>query len=146
MPMYDPFEYSSNYSETTRSLWFYSRDEATNFNADIAYNNHFESVQYKAKLLGNTVTDGGNGILRNAAVVVLLKYLSSFWNSLEMPLINCNFELKVKWTKYCVFSAAGAVNTVANADNIIFTVKNAKLNDPVATLSARDNRKSIKNS
>ena len=75
--MYNLLEYSSNYSETARSLWFYSRDEAINFNADVAYNNHFESVQYKAKLLGNTVTDGGNGILRNAAVVMLLKYLSS---------------------------------------------------------------------
>ena len=58
-----------------------------------------------------------------------------------MPLINCNFELKVKWAKYCVLSAAGAVNTVANADNIIFTVKNRKLYVPVATLSATDNRK-----
>ena len=63
-----------------------------------------------------------------------------------MPLINCNFELKVKWAKYSVLSAAGAVNTVANADNIIFTVKNRKLYVPVATLSARDNRKTIKNS
>ena len=29
MPMYNLLEYSSNYSETTRSLWFYSKDEAT---------------------------------------------------------------------------------------------------------------------
>ena len=33
--MYNLIEYSSNYSETTRSLWFYSKDEVTNFNADI---------------------------------------------------------------------------------------------------------------
>ena len=31
MPMYNILAYGSNYSETTRSLWFYSRDEATNF-------------------------------------------------------------------------------------------------------------------
>ena len=31
MPMNNPIEYSSNYSETTGSLWFYSKDEATSF-------------------------------------------------------------------------------------------------------------------
>ena len=35
MPMYNLIEYSSNYSETTETLGFYSKDEATNFNADI---------------------------------------------------------------------------------------------------------------
>ena len=29
--MYNSIEYSSNYSETTGSLWFYSKDEATSF-------------------------------------------------------------------------------------------------------------------
>ena len=33
--MYNPIEYSSNYFETTGSLWFYSKDEATDFNANI---------------------------------------------------------------------------------------------------------------
>ena len=33
--MYTLIKYSSNYSATTGSLWFYSKDEATNFNADI---------------------------------------------------------------------------------------------------------------
>ena len=36
--MYNLKEYSSNYSEKTGSLWFYSKDEATNFNANIANN------------------------------------------------------------------------------------------------------------
>ena len=31
IPMYSSTEYSSNYSETTGSLWFYSKDEATSF-------------------------------------------------------------------------------------------------------------------
>ena len=34
--MYNLIEYSSNYSETSASLWFYSKDEATNFNDNIA--------------------------------------------------------------------------------------------------------------
>ena len=40
MAMYNLVEYSSNYSETTGNLWFYSKDEATNFNADIANSNN----------------------------------------------------------------------------------------------------------
>ena len=34
--MYNLLEYSSSYSDKTGSLWFHSKDEATNFNADIA--------------------------------------------------------------------------------------------------------------
>ena len=64
MPMYDWIEYSSNYSEITGSLWFYSKDEATDFNADIANTNIFKSFMYKIKLLENTEADGANGILK----------------------------------------------------------------------------------
>ena len=35
MPMYHLLEYNLNYSETTDGLWFYSKDEATDFDADI---------------------------------------------------------------------------------------------------------------
>ena len=42
MPTNNLTEYSSNYSETTGSLWFYLKDEANNFNADIANNNNFK--------------------------------------------------------------------------------------------------------
>ena len=61
-----------------------------------------------------------------------------------MPLINCNVELKLKCTKYCVLSAAGngnVINDNNNANNITFTIKDTKLNVPVVTLSARDNQK-----
>ena len=44
-------EYSSNYSDTTGSLWFYSKDGATNFNNDIGNSNGFKSFIYKTKLL-----------------------------------------------------------------------------------------------
>ena len=53
MPMYILIEYSSNYSETAGSLWFYSKDEAIGFNADIANTNNFKSLMYKAKLSEN---------------------------------------------------------------------------------------------
>ena len=83
-----------------------------------------------------------NGILRNAIIAVTLKYLNNFWRSLEMPLSNCKVEIKlIKWTKYCVLSAAGNDNINADSSNIIFSVNDTKLYVPVVTLSARDNQK-----
>ena len=58
-----------------------------------------------------------------------------------MPLINCKKELKLKWKKYCVLSAAGAETAIANSNNFIFTFKDAKLFVSVVALSARDNEK-----
>ena len=101
---------------------------------------------YKAKLLENIVAhdaqNQANGILKNATLAVPLKYLSNFWRSLEMPLINCKIESKLKWTKHCVLSPNGNdnVNDIDNANDIIFTIKDTKLYVPVATLSARNNR------
>ena len=50
MPMYNLIEYSLNYSETTGSLWFYSKDEATDYNNNIANTNDFKSFKNQAKL------------------------------------------------------------------------------------------------
>ena len=87
MRIYDLIEYSSNYSETTGSLWIYSNDEATNVNNDIENIDEFTS--FKSKLLGNTVAqltpDEANGILKNATVAVPLIYL----RSLKSQLNNC---------------------------------------------------------
>ena len=73
-----------------------SDDEVINLNADIANDDNFKCVKCKAKLLGNTATDGAYGILINATIAVLLKCLSIFWRSLEMPLIKYKVELKLK--------------------------------------------------
>ena len=43
--MYNLLEYSSNYSDTTSSLWFYSKDGTTNFNANIEDSNTFKSFK-----------------------------------------------------------------------------------------------------
>ena len=68
MLMYNLVEYSLSYSETTWSLRFYSKDEATNFDAIIANNNNFNSFEYKAKLLENMEDqpnpNKANGILK----------------------------------------------------------------------------------
>ena len=90
------------------------------------------------------LTDAANGVLKNVSILVPLKYLSNFWRSHEMPLINCILELKRKWTKYCVLSVGNNENKInedADANNIIFTIKNTKLYVLVVTLSAKINQK-----
>ena len=60
-----------------------------------------------------------------------------------MPLINSKGESKIKWTKYCVSSAAGADNTNSNnPNNIIFTIKDTKLY-VVVPLSTKDNHSKL---
>ena len=144
MPMYSVIEYSSNYSKTTKILWFYSTDEATTFDAGIANIDEFKIFKYKVKLLGNTVAyptpNAVNGILTNAVIAVPLKCLRNFWRSLEKPLINCEVQLKLKWTNHCVLSGAGADNGNGNANDnfIIFTIRDTKLYVLALTLSARE--------
>ena len=63
---------------------------------------------------------------------MLLKYLSNFRRSLEMPLINCQVELKLKWTKYCVLSAGGYENdndddNDINNNNNTLTIKDTNI-------------------
>ena len=86
-------EYSSNCSEKTGSLWFYSIYKTTSFNADIANNINLRSFDYKAKSLGNTIAkdapNQANRIPKNAAISIPLKYYCNFWRSLKIPLINC---------------------------------------------------------
>ena len=96
---------------------------------------------YKAKLLENIVAEGANGILKYAAIAVPIKYVSNFWRPLEMPLIYCKVQLKLKWTKYCVLATSGADNSSKDSDNTIFFVKNTKLFVLVVRLSARYNQK-----
>ena len=106
IPTCNLLEYSSIYSDTTGSLRFYSKDKATDFNADIDDNAAFKSLLNKTKLIGEAeaqpISNKNNEILKNALIAGSLKYLSNFWRSLEMPLTNCKVELKLKWTKQCV--------------------------------------------
>ena len=91
MEIHNLIEYSSNYSETTRCLWFYLKDEFylfIYFEADIANDNNFKSFKYKTKLLENTMTDNANGILKNVTSAVSLKYLRNFWTILSISVID----------------------------------------------------------
>ena len=141
MLMYNWKKYSSNYSDTTANLWFYSKDKATNFDTDTANTNAFKSLNYEAKLLENTVADGKKSIPKYATIAVSLRYLHDFWRSREIPLINLKDELKRKCAKRRVLAATGVKNDGANSSNNIFTIKDTKLYAHVVTLSAKETQK-----
>ena len=89
-----------------------------------------ESLKSKVKITGNTPTDGNT---KDVEIIVPLKYLSNFWRSLEIPLINCKVNLTLTWSKDCVISSA--------AGETKFKITDAKLYVPVVTLSTQDNAK-----
>ena len=128
MSMYNLIEYSDNYSDTSGSLWQFKRDEVPANNADLTINNS-QSFKYKAALLGKTAdaVNNTNSSVKDAKIVVPLKYLSNFWRSLEMPLIN---NLELSWIEDCILSSAG------NSAN--FEITDVKLHVPIVTLSTKD--------
>ena len=84
MSMYNLFEYSDNYSNTSRGLWQYYKDDSNNNLASS------ESFKCKVKITRKTPN---NGNTKDVEITVPLKYLSNFWRTLEMPLINCEVNL-----------------------------------------------------
>ena len=96
-------EYSLNYSDMKDTLQFYSKDEEVDFNGNIVTNKNFKLFKCRTGLMGNTVADGANGILKNSNIAVPLKCLSNFWQLSEMLLINCKVELKLKWMNHCEY-------------------------------------------
>ena len=99
MPMYNLIEYSDNYQDSSATLYQYKQDEPPEADAvaDLTANNS-SYFKYKINLLGNPVL-GGAIAKRNVKVAVPLKYLSNFFRSLEMPLINCKIKLNLTWKK-----------------------------------------------
>ena len=91
MPMYNLIEYSDNYSDTSGGLWGFKRDDINN-NENVTNDDNATSFKYKASNFGNTEN---NGTKDGVKIAVALKYLSNFWRSLEMPLINCKVELSL---------------------------------------------------
>ena len=136
MPIYNLIEYSDNYQISSATLYQYKRDEPAEADAvaDLTANNS-NSLKYKIKLLGNVTEVAGDaaGVKRlNVKVVVPLKYLSNFFRSLEMPLINCKIKLNLTWKKECVLSFG--------AGEAVFIINDTKLYVPVVTLSKEDNK------
>ena len=103
MPMYNLIEYSDNYQDSSATLYQYKQDEPPEDDtvADLTADTS-SSFKYKVSLLGNPVVV--NNIARiNVKVVVPLKYLSNFFRSLEMPLINCKIKFNME-KRMCIIN------------------------------------------
>ena len=81
------------------------------------------------------LTAADNGVFKDLKIALPLKYLSNFWRSLEMPLINCKIHLELNWSKECVMSAIA---------DTTFKITNTRLYVPIVTFSSKDNVKLVK--
>ena len=124
MPMYNLIVYSDNYAKITRSLWQYFIDEPDDNLEDS------ESFKSKIKITGKTPNDDNE---KDVEIMVPLKYLSNFWITLEMLLINCEVNLILAWSSTCVITNANGAGTFETTDT--------KLYVPVVTLSTQENTK-----
>ena len=133
MPMYNLLEYSDNY-ESSGSLSQFKRDEQNlDNNGNIAIVTRADSSSFKSK---SGFTENVNG----ATIIGPLKYLSNFFRSLQMPLINCKIHLELNWTKSSVMPTAPDDNNRART----FQITSTKLYVPVVSLSAKNSSKLIK--
>ena len=134
--MYNLIEYSDNYSKSSGSLWQYCKEiTAVNNEGNIVdFNgaNATDSFNFKTKITGQTNNDGRIDV----EIMVSLKYLSSFWRTLDMPLINCEVELILNWSENCVIIYTDVADQVPT-----FTIIETNLYVPVVTLSTQDNAK-----
>ena len=113
MSMYNLIEYNDNYSKTSGSLRQYFKDIPPVNNAgnivDFTATNTTDSFKFKTKITGQTNNDGEiNGV----EIMVPLKYLSNFWRTLEMPLINSTIEIILDWLANCVIISINIANQV----------------------------------
>ena len=124
MPMYNFIEYSDNYSKTSGSLWQYYRDQPNDNLAD--------SELFKSKI---KITEKTSAVSneKNVAIMVPLKYLSNFWRTLEMPLINFEVNLILTFSSTCVITNSTGAGT--------FETNDTKLYVQVVALSTQDNSK-----
>ena len=131
MNMYNLIEYSDNYEDSTASLYQFKRQEPLANNANLT--NVSTSLDYRSKLLGDGVAENNNAVWKNAKIIVPLKYVSSFFRSLELPLINTKLYIELNYTKNSVISN--------EAGNSTFRITKTELYVPVVTLKTEDNNK-----
>ena len=124
MPIYNLIEYSDNNAKTSGSLWQYYRDEPNDNLTDS------ESFKSKIKITGKSPAACDE---KDVKIMVLLKYLSNFWRTLEMPLIKCEVNLISTWSSTFVITTSAGAGA--------FQITDAKLYVPVVTLSTEGNSK-----
>ena len=87
-------------------------------------------------MLLNLAGQTDNSGTKNFEMMVPLKYLNKFCRTLEMPLINCEFNHDLNWSDNCVIVATDVADQAT-----IFSITDTKLYVSVVTLSTQDNAK-----
>ena len=128
--MYNLLEYSKNYEKTSGSLFNYYRDEPNEVeiaNGNGAVNTSIrnsKSFDYKTEITGGL--DAGEDEKEDVTIAIPLKYLGSFWRSLDIPLINCGITLILSSYKECVLVGRAFRGPPAAAANRINSPTSAK--------------------
>ena len=143
MPMYNLIEYSDNYSKTSGSLWQYCKEIPAVNNVcnilDFNGANDTNSFNFKAKISGQTADNNNGGNIAGRVDVEIMapsKYLSNFWKTIEMPVINWDVKLILTWSAGCLIIYTDVNNQVPT-----FTITEINLYVPVVPLSTQDNGK-----
>ena len=125
MPMYNLIEYSDNYAKKQE---VYSK---------IVKIYQPEIIMMKLLNLQQAILLI-HLILKQKSQVELemMEYLSNFWRTLGMPLINCEVNLILTWSSTCVLITTNIPN-----QNATFAITDTKLYVPVVTLSTQENTK-----
>ena len=135
--MYNLIEYSDNYLKPSGSIWQHCKAiQAVNDNGNIdEFNgaNTTDSFNFKAKITGQTAI---NGTIDDFEITVPLNNLSNVWETLQMPLINCEVNLILTWSENCVIIYTKDAN-----QNSTYVITETKLYVPVVTLSTQHNTK-----
>ena len=98
-------------------------------------NNNSNSFKFEQQITGQT----RNGGAKDVEVMVPLKYLSNFWETLEMPLINGEIiSLQLKWSRKCIIEAG-----TANDQNPTFQINDTKICVPVVIVGERGHNPSF---
>ena len=101
MPMHSLIEYSTEYRKATGSLWNCYRDEPNTGlggdNNNVNYSiKDSKSFDFKTSITGKL--ENNNVKKDHVKIVVPFKYLSKFWRTLDMSLINCEVSLTLIWS------------------------------------------------
>ena len=117
-------------------MWNYYRDEPSN-----PLSSNSESFKYKTSITRKTPEN--NDSLTNVKLIIPLKYLSNFWRSLNIPLINCEVELILTWSKNCVLADMTTRDNpaIVAPSGATFKIKDTTLYVPVVTLSEENDTK-----
>ena len=167
MPMHDLIEYSKNYRNTTGSLWNYYKHEWTGDRNNNNFPNknviNSKSFKYKTSVTGSVynvdenITNAESNEIDSPAydakksgkkedeIAVPLEYLSNFWRTLDMSLINCEVFLILTWSRERVITSMkrrviASRQRHTSPTDATFQITDTKLYIPVVTLSTENDK------